>query len=49
MNGLQKVEYNRIIVLTTQQISEAYGTSTDTITRNFNRNKDRYTEGKHYI
>lgn len=49
MNGLQKVEYNRIIVLTTQQIAEAYGTSTDTITRNFNRNKDRYTEEKHYI
>lgn len=49
MNDIQKVEYNGIIVLTTQQIAEAYETSTDTITKNFNRNKDRYKEGKHYI
>lgn len=43
------VEYNNIRVLTTQQLAEAYVTSTDTITKNFNRNKQRYTEGKHYI
>lgn len=43
------VEYNNVRVLTTQQIAEAYDTSTDTITKNFNRNKDRYAEGKHYI
>lgn len=49
MQELQKIEHNGTLVLTTQQIAEAYGTSTDTITRNFNRNKDRYTEGKHYI
>lgn len=49
MNEMQIVEYNNIRVLTTQQIAEAYQTSTDTVTRNFNRNKDRYTEGKHYI
>ena len=42
-------EYNDIRVLTTQQIAEAYGSNTDTITKNFNRNKDRYVEGKHYI
>ncbi len=49
MEELQIVEYNNIRVLTTQQVAEAYQTSTDTVTRNFNRNKDRYTEGKHYI
>lgn len=35
-------------VLTTAQLAESYETSVDTINRNFNRNKDRYTEGKHY-
>lgn len=49
MNNLSITEYKNIRVLTTQQIAEAYGTNTDTITKNFNRNKDRYVEGKHYI
>lgn len=49
MNEMQIVEYNNIRVLTTQQVAEAYQTSTDTVTKNFNRNKDRYIEGKHYI
>lgn len=49
MNDIQKIEYNGTLVLTTQQIAEAYETSTDTVTKNFNRNKDRYAEGKHYI
>ena len=49
MNDLTVTEYKDIRVLTTQQIAEAYGTNTDTITKNFNRNKERYTEGKHYV
>lgn len=49
MNDLTVTEYRNIRVLTTQQIAEAYGTNTDTITKNFNRNKERYVEGKHYI
>jgi hypothetical protein len=49
MNNLQITEYKDIRVLTTQQIAEAYGTDTNVITKNFNRNKDRYTEGKHYV
>ena len=49
MEELQIVEYNNIRVLTTQQVAEAYQTSTDTVKKNFSRNKDRYTEGKHYI
>ena len=35
-------------VLTTAQLAEAYGTTVDTINRNFNRNKDRYIKGKHF-
>lgn len=49
MNELQKVEYNATLVLTTQQIAEAYGTEPRVISNNFGRNKDRYAEGKHYI
>lgn len=49
MNEIQKVEYNGILVLTTKQISEEYGVEEQIITNNFNRNKERYVEGKHYI
>lgn len=49
MNELAVTEYKEQRVLTTQQIAEAYETNTDTITKNFNRNKGRYTEGKHFI
>nr|WP_296960511.1 ORF6C domain-containing protein [uncultured Mediterraneibacter sp.] len=49
MNELQITEYKNIRVLTTQQIAEAYGTDNKTISYNFNHNKDRYVEGKHFI
>ena len=49
MNKLQITEYKSIRVLTTQQIAEAYGSDTRVISNNFNRNKERYIEGKHYI
>lgn len=49
MNNLTVTEYKNIRVLTTSQIAEAYETNADVITKNFNRNKDRYIEGKHYI
>ena len=49
MNELSVTEYEGIRVLTTQQIAEAYETDAQVITNNFNRNKDRYKEGKHYI
>lgn len=49
MNGLQKVEFNGTLVLTTQQIAEAYETDTKIIQKNFSRNKERYIEGKHFI
>lgn len=49
MNELQITEYKNIRVLTTQQIAEAYGSDTRVISNNFNRNKDRYVEGKEMI
>lgn len=49
MSEIQKIEHDGILVLTTQQIAESYGVSVDTITKNYNRNKDRYIEGKHFI
>ena len=49
MNNLTVTEYKNICVLTTQQIAEAYGTDSKTISYNFNHNKGRYKEGKHFI
>lgn len=49
MNELQITEYKNIRVLTTQQIAEAYGTDSKTISYNFNHNKERYIDGKHFI
>lgn len=47
-DNLQVIETNNQRVLTTAQIAEQYETNTDAIQRNFQRNKERYTEGKHY-
>lgn len=49
MNGLTVTEYKDIRVLTTQQIARLYETEDRRISENFNANKSRYTEGKHYI
>lgn len=49
MSDLKVIEYHGIRVLTTQQLAEAYGAEVQVVTNNFNRNKDRYEEGKHYI
>lgn len=46
---LQIVEYEGVRVVTTKQIAEMYGTDSKTVSHNFNRNKERYTEGKHYF
>lgn len=49
MNELTVTEYKNIRVLTTQQIAEAYETDAKVISYNFNHNKERYIEGKHFI
>ena len=49
MNELQIVEYNDVRVVTTKQLANVYGVETKIIRNNFNRNKKRYVEGKHYF
>lgn len=48
MNQLTVIERNNQRVMTTAVLAEEYGTTTDVISKNFNRNKERYTEGKHF-
>ena len=49
MDNLKVIEHNGARVLTTQQLADAYGVDNQIIVNNFNRNKDRYVLGKHYI
>ena len=45
----QIVELKGIRVLTSKQLADEYGTTTDRIKQNFSCNRDRFVEGKHYI
>lgn len=47
--NLSIIEQNNQRVLTTSQLAENYGTDNERITKNFNRNKDRYKSGKHFF
>src|SRR5437879_4298917 len=47
--ALQIVEYQAQRVLTTAQIARAYEVTEQRIVLNFNRNKERYQEDKHFI
>lgn len=46
---LQVIEYRGQRVVTTEQLAAGYGTDAENIRRNFNRNKSRFVEGKHYF
>jgi len=48
MQNLITTEYQNQRILTTAQLAECYETSTDVISKNFNRNTERYQEGKHF-
>ena len=48
MISILPVEHNGQRVLLTQQLAESFGTESQVIVNNFNRNKDRYKLGKHY-
>ena len=49
MNELTVLEHNSIRVMTTEQLAEAYGCDVQHIKQNFNNNKERFAEGKHYF
>ncbi|HBF0728729.1 TPA: ORF6N domain-containing protein [Clostridioides difficile] len=49
MNNLQVIERNNERVLTTQQLAYVYETEIRNISNNFNNNKERFIEGKHYF
>ena len=46
---LVPVDYSNQRVLTTAQVAEAYETSVNNIKKNFNANKEQFTEGTHYF
>lgn len=46
---MQAIIYKGQKVITTELLAQAYETTTDRIKQNFNRNKDRFAEGKHHF
>lgn len=48
MNELVKIEFKNQRILTTEQLAGVYETETKRISENFNYNKERFQEGKHY-
>lgn len=46
---LQVIEYRGLRVVTTEQLAAGYGATEQMITNNFNRNKSRFVEGKHFF
>ncbi|MCY9577978.1 ORF6N domain-containing protein [Paenibacillus alvei] len=49
MGAIQIIEHNNQRVLLTSQLAESFGTTSQIISNNFNRNKGRYVEDKHYF
>lgn len=48
MRDLIPIEWNNQRIMTTKIVAECYETEERRITENFNRNKERFVEGKHY-
>ena len=49
MNELKQVKFKGDLILTTEQLADFYGTTSKRIKQNFNNNRDKFTEGKHYF
>ncbi|WP_334469447.1 ORF6N domain-containing protein [Arsenophonus sp. PmNCSU2021_1] len=43
------IEYKSQRAITTDMLAQGYGTDSKVISKNFNRNKNRFNEGKHYF
>lgn len=48
MNELTPIKFNEEVVITTKTLAEVYECDTNNIKKNFNINKDKFKEGKHY-
>jgi hypothetical protein len=48
MNNLEPIKFKNQNVITTELLAEVYGTDTKNISNNFNRNINKFEEGKHY-
>ncbi|EDB2552383.1 ORF6N domain-containing protein [Salmonella enterica] len=46
---LSPITHNQIPVITTELLAKLYGTERQRVTNNFNRNKERFIEGKHFF
>jgi hypothetical protein len=49
MNQIQPIVRNGQRVLTTIQLANAFGTDSKVVNRNYQRNSDRYIQGKHFF
>ena len=49
MRKLTPIEWNNQRIMTTKLVAECYETEEANIKTNFNRNKERFVEGKHYF
>lgn len=49
VESLSIISHGSIPVVTTELLANLYGTDTDNIKKNFGRNTERFTEGKHYF
>ncbi|HAU3362143.1 TPA: ORF6N domain-containing protein [Salmonella enterica subsp. salamae] len=49
VENLPSLTHNHLPVITTELLAELYGTERQRLTNNFNRNKERFIEGKHFF
>lgn len=49
MEKLPEIKYDNQLILTTEQLADFYETTTDVLSQNFKRNKNKFSEGIHYF
>ena len=49
VENLPSLTHQHLPVITTELLAELYGTERQRLTNNFNRNKERFIEGKHFF